>query len=430
MKKVWTLLVLGLAIRVILSFQFYSGDVNNHISWAKDILSNGSLGIYEREFYFRYGTLTPNYPPVMLFAFAFFYWLYEALSSTAIWLNNTISIFPSNVVYFFQGLTTIPAFLKIPAILADIGIAYYVYLFSKKLNAQEKWSLIAASFVLFNPAFFYNSALWGQVDSIPVFFVLASFYSLLYKKGVILSSVLFSLALLSKQTAIIFAPIFLLAIIRYFGLRQLHISIISILLTFFVAFLPFIGFTKVVSTLDIYNTQILTNSVSDYVTYHAFNFWTLFVGLEKVHDFNIFLFSFSYRLWGFALFGFFLLIVLIQALKKKGPDNVLLTAGIISFAAFLFLTRLHERHLEPALPFLLLVSILHKKLLPLFIFISLFHFVNLYHDWWAPRFDPFVAILSQIIVIKGLVVLLLISFMVFSGIVFLKKHSLQHSRRS
>lgn len=430
MKKILLLLVLGLLMRLILSFQFYSGDVNNHISWAKDVLSNGTLGIYDREFYFRYGTLTPNYPPVMLFAFTFFYWLYGVLYSAAIWLNNTIPVFPSNLIYFFQGLTTIPAFLKIPAIFADIGIAYYTYLFAKKLDVQEKWSLVGASFVLFNPAFFYNSALWGQVDSIPVFFVLASFYSLLYRKMLILSSILFSLALLSKQTAVIFVPIFFFAIARYCGIRQIYVSVVSILLTFLVTFLPFIGLTKVVSTLDVYSTKILTNSVSDYVTYHAFNFWTLFVGYEKVHDFNTFLLSFSYRLWGFVLFGVFSLMALIKVWGEKGPQSVISIAGVVSFAAFLFLTRLHERHLEPALPFLLLIAIQHKKLLPLFIFISFFHFANLYHDWWAPRFDPFVVILSQMVVVKSLVVLLLISFIVFLGVVFLNKHSLQHSRRS
>lgn len=410
MKKLLVLLFLGLLLRLFLSVQFYSGDVNNHISWGKDILLNGFQGIYEREFYFRYGTLTPNYPPITLFLFAFSYWLYQALYNLSWWLNEHISVFPSNIIFFFQGINTIPAFLKLPAILADIGIAYYIYLFARRLINSEKWSLIAASLVLFNPAFFYNSALWGQIEALPTLFVLAAFYSLLYSKKATISALFFTLALLSKQNAIIFAPIFILIFWKKYSVAQIFKSGLASIILFWILFLPFNSWDILKLPFEVYWNKILTNSVSDYVTYHAFNFWTLFVGFDRIHDSTIFLLGLPYQMWGYIIFFIFSFIILYKLWRKMDDYRILLASTLISFASFLFLTRLHERHLEPTIPFLLLVSIKEKKMLPIFIFVSLFYVINLYQNWWAPRIPTLVNILSDLGVIKLLVFGLLGAF--------------------
>lgn len=418
-KALLFLFIAGFILRLYLSLQGYSGDVNNHISWGKDILLNGTQGIYDREFYFRYGTLTPNYPPLVLFFFTVSYVLYEMLYAASWWLNNNISLFPSNIIFFFQGINTIPAFFKLPAIFADLGIAYYVYLFSKKLVKSEKWRLISVSLVLFNPAFFYNSALWGQVEALPTLFAVAAFYVLLYSQRIYLSVVLFALALLSKQNAVIFAPIFLLVFWKNYSVVKMLKSGAVLLLFFWILFLPF---NKQSSSLhngnflsfpfETYWNKILTNSVSDYVTYHAFNFWTLFVGQEKVHDFTPLFLGISFKIVGYLLFAGALILTLMKLLKHKiGTYMTLYSAVIISFASFLFITRLHERHLGSVLPFLLLLSVKEKKFLPIFLFVSIFHLANLYHDWWLPRIDSIVRLISQPLLINSGVLLLLASFL-------------------
>lgn len=408
MRNLIILLFLGLILRLVLSVQFYQGDVNNHISWGKDILLNGTQGIYEREFYFRYGTLTPNYPPLVLFLFAGSYGLYELLHNTSVWLNTNISIFPSNIIFLFQNPNLLPAFLKLPAIFSDIGIAYFVYLFSKKWFKEEKWPLIGASLVLFNPAFFYNSALWGQVEAVPTLFVLASLYVLLFSKQTLLPAILFAVALLCKQNAVVFMPIFLLVFWKRYSVVQTVKSGLVSALFFWIIFFPFNNGNFITFPFEVYWNKILTNSVSDYVTYHAFNFWTLFVGFDLIHDSTAFYFGLNYQMWGYLLFGAVLIYGLFILWKSKLDEYLTIyITSLISFSSFLFMTRLHERHLEPTIPFLLLISIKEKKLMPIFIFVSLFYIINLYQDWWAPRINNLVDIFSNVDVIIWLVFILL-----------------------
>lgn len=409
MKKIFLLLFFGFLLRLYLSVQFYSGDVNNHIAWAKDILLNGTFSIYEREFYFRYGTLTPNYPPLALFLFTVSYSLYEQIYNLSIWFNTQFSLFPSQVIWSLQHPNIIPAFLKIPGILADIGISYVVYLFAKKFKQSEKWTLISASFVLFNPAFFYNSALWGQIDALPILFSILALYLLLYSKNILLAFLIFTLGILSKQNIVILVPVYFLIALQSNTLNKLIRPLMASFILFWGLFVPFSGLNAVTAITTYWN-KILTNSVSDYVSYHAFNFWTLFIGLDKVHDNSIFLFGISYQIFGYLMFGLITLFLLYLLWKNKNEHIAIYSATIISFSSFLFLTRLHERHLEPTLPLLLLLGIKNKRFLPIFIFASLFYVLNLYHDWWAPRIPLLVNFISNILVIKLMVFTLLILF--------------------
>ncbi len=59
---------------------------------------------------------------------------------------------------------------------------------------------------------------------------------------------------------------------------------------------------------------------------------------------------------------------------------------LVSFACFLFLTKMHERYSLLPLPFLLLVCLNNKKLLKWFIVLSLISYLNLYHSWPVPNF--------------------------------------------
>ena len=49
------------------------------------------------------------------------------------------------------------ALLKTPAIFGDIFLAGIVY-----ASAKPRWKFIAASFILFNPAVWFDSAVFGQ----------------------------------------------------------------------------------------------------------------------------------------------------------------------------------------------------------------------------------------------------------------------------
>ena len=66
---------------------------------------------------------------------------------------------------------------KLPATLADFATAYIIYLILKRKS--KNIALWASILYLFNPAVFFNSSLWGQVDAVGALLLLASIYLLL-----------------------------------------------------------------------------------------------------------------------------------------------------------------------------------------------------------------------------------------------------------
>src|SRR3954447_17536940 len=85
------------------------------------------------------------------------------------------------VLWLLGKLSATPGYLllKLPAILADLGLAWIAGIFAVRLaptSLKERLpvrALVAAA-VLFNPALIVLSAVWGQVDAVPALFVLSS----------------------------------------------------------------------------------------------------------------------------------------------------------------------------------------------------------------------------------------------------------------
>src|SRR6185437_15129271 len=68
--------------------------------------------------------------------------------------------------------------VKLPAIVADLGIGVLVYALVRRFAATGI-ALGAAALYLFNPAVIFNSAVWGQVDSVAAGLALFALYALL-----------------------------------------------------------------------------------------------------------------------------------------------------------------------------------------------------------------------------------------------------------
>ncbi len=86
-------------------------------------------------------------------------------------------------------------------------------------------ALFIASIWLFNPITWYNSAVWGQTDSVVNLLGLLSIFALLNKQ-LAKSSVFFVLSLLFKGSLVIFLPIIgLVAILQKHSLKEWYKSI-------------------------------------------------------------------------------------------------------------------------------------------------------------------------------------------------------------
>ena len=166
------LILVSLALRIWMSVQIYSGDLNNHIGWAESILKEGSRGAYSREYV---GIMPPTYPPLALYGFITSSWMHSLVEKTIWSLNLNVPAFPSSLVWLFEDQDVLPSFYKVIAIFGDLGLGVLVYKFAREaFKLSNKISLLAAGAFLFNPAIWYLSSLWGQIESFTLFFFILS----------------------------------------------------------------------------------------------------------------------------------------------------------------------------------------------------------------------------------------------------------------
>lgn len=371
-KKILGLLIIGLLLRFYLSYFQYSGDLNNHLVWANGFLTKPG------GFFFRHfpGFNDANYPPLAIYFFALSRLLYNLTLSSSVFLNLKFSFFPSAIVPLLLNQNTQIAFMKLFPIICDVGSAYLIYL----MTLGRRRTLIFCLY-LFNPATVYLSSVWGQIESLPIFFMLLSLY--LFKKfssplNIYLSTFTFLLAVLSKQTALWLLPIFLIYWLKNSKLTDFVKSLIVCLIGFVISYLPFLGQSSnfALTPFTIYLSTLAgsTGLANDRV----WNLWDLVYKGVPTLDSTV-LFFLSVRVWSLILVFVSLLFIVIYLFKQKITDKRLyLSLFLFSLAMFFFQTRVHEKHLAPALPFLFLLPL--SKLswtIVLIVAITIFFYLNL-----------------------------------------------------
>lgn len=377
-KKIVFLLILGLLVRLFISYFQYSGDVNNHLVWADGFIKS-STDFFTRHFP---GFNDANYPPLAIYLFAASRLLYLAVLDVSKILNTTLSVFPSALVPFLTHSNTQIAFMKLSPIIADIGIAALIYLLT-----QNKFKTLMMSLFLFNPAVIYLSAVWGQIEALPIFFCLLSIY--LFQRqsrfALYLSQLSFLLAILSKQTALWLLPVFLIMWLKKTKIIDFLKSSFVTLIAYFVIFVPFINWNHISALTQPVTIYLSTLSGSTQLANdQVWNLWNMIYGGVPTLDSDMILFL-SIRTLSFGLIVLSLIYICYRYVRKSSYSNLYLSFFLLSLVMFFIQTRVHEKHLFPALPFFLLLS--GKKLsltLLVFIGLSIFFYLNLYTSLGLP----------------------------------------------
>lgn len=378
-KLMLAILFLALVFRIAIAAPYYSGDINNHLAWGKGMVEAGTGDFYSRQFP---GQTPPNYPPVPLYLFAASYWKYQQVQQLAITTNIFLPIFPSNLVPFLETTNAQAVFLKLPAILFDLLAGWFIFKITQTLVSSRKLQIGLSGAYLFNPAVFYNSANWGQIESIPIALMLGPVYFLMKNKPYY-SALLLVLALLSKQTVLVAMPALFIAYVQKFSVKVLVLSLVAGLVTGFILYWPLLA--EPLSFIPLYIKHL--SGVSNYVSDNAFNLWGLIFGPNShLPDQNYFG-MLTLQIWGYVIFSILLLPVLCILWKNFSWKNLIFTLTILSFSSFLFFTRIHERHLASVLPLLLLMTIFNSRLMLVYAVVSLSHFINLYHGFWQPNLE-------------------------------------------
>lgn len=396
MKAIYKIVILALTLRLLVSFLGWHGDVLDFYWWTKDLVANGLFGFYDR--YIANAT-QPIYPPVTSYLFWFAGLLHESFLKFLWFLNINIALFPSNLIFWMESREGWIIFNKLPAIFSDIGITYTLYVFGRAVK-NEKAGLVAASLFAFTPVFWYNSSLWGQTESIFALPMILAFF-LLYKNKVKASMVVFTLAVLTKPTALFSFPVFIFWLLAKRKWREilmgLTFSFVLILLLYF----PFHPQNLVNWIISFYIRSL--NGVLGYTVANAFNFWALIFGFDNRPDTSLLLGIPAVTI-GRTVFLFLITVLGLRLFRKKDSIwLILILAAIISFSAFMLLSRMHERYFYPTLIFLIPIAAYDKKIRNVFLLASSIHLVNLYHFWWVPKINFLISLFSSPFIEKLLI---------------------------
>ncbi len=412
MSPLIVVILLGILVRLSIMFVDFSFDVLNHISWAKDVWNQGLYAFYETRSTEVYGTAYPNYPPLAIGIFAPFYPLYQWLFGTVWQLNLTVPAFPSVVVIFMERLHFQAGLMKIPAILSDFGLAWVLAKIAEKLYPKKKHlDVFVASLILLHPTFFYNSAFFGQIDSIPLFFMALALYLSFFAKKPYWGACMISAAVLVKPTVFVFLPVFMISFFSEYGLKiTLKSAAISILL-FWLAFQPMAQQPgDLLYPFMLYKEGILDTQSIGAVTNAAYNAWALYPPLFFVPAETSLIGSISYGTVGTAVAGVFIFALSVLYWKNRsGKLSLFFALSLSAFASFLFLTKMHERYLILILPFLLIPAVKYRQVMYAWCILSLISFLNLYKSWSVPKIEPIVQALSSdpiVIILSAINVLL------------------------
>ncbi len=380
MYKVTTTLTLILGvIFFMLSVPEYSGDIKNHVVWARSLIDLGTLGFYERDFP---GFAFPNYPPVAMLLFAMSLKLYQATNSIVWFLNTQLSFFPSALVNYFERENVMIAFLKLPALFSHFFLAFGVSLISLKLGIKK--ALLVWLLVALNPALIYLTVVWGQIDLLPLGLLIFSLL-FLYSKKNIMSIVFLALALLSKQTIVIFLPLMLYLYYKQFSVATAFKNIALLVGLFYLSYLPFHSF-DISWPIKLYrlNFELVAHSINE----NAFNLWGALFGFKGLSDTDIYFYGLNYQQIGYLLFAVVMVIPSLSFLRRDySLDRVVKFMFLISAAYYLFLTRMHERYLAASLVFIIIMSQMDKRYMWGMLFFTFLYLANLYRGLFLPSIN-------------------------------------------
>ena len=319
--------LVGILIRIaLLPAQGLKGDIDQFVLWVHGIAVNGLGNAYDQNV---------TFPPVM----AYIWGLLAAIEPA--FKTVTTSADPA-----------IRALMKVPASVADIGLALLV---AYALRARPWWAVIAASIILLHPAVFDVSAWWGQYESIYLLSALAAVvFALNGRNGLAAASI--SVCLMTKPQALPFILPFAAWFWAHGGLREIARAAAIGLAVIVILWLPFIAADGPLNYLR--NLAVYQNEIFAILSLQAWNIWWL-IQINAVGgyatDTAAVLGPITLRHIGFVLTGVLSVVVAVIIARDPRPRTFILGLAASTLIWYGLLTQMHERYAYGALIFLVLL---------------------------------------------------------------------------
>ncbi|MFH0981635.1 MAG: NPCBM/NEW2 domain-containing protein [Planctomycetota bacterium] len=362
------LLLTGTVARIVLSTrEGHLWDVNLFLKWMRGLVAHGLAGFYAAD-------ASCNYPP-----------LYPLILRG---LGELLSRFDPGLV----NTAWLRACLRLPACLADLGVAVLLYLEVRRLMGTRA-GVLAATLYYLNPVALYNSAYWGQVDSIHSGLVLCALIAL-NRQRPLWAGAATGLALLQKFQAVVFVPLVLFDVYRWQRWKGLTRCVIGGVLAAALVLAPF-AWTRTLRT-AVERGYVRVVGQYSKLSQNAFNLWyatghpqtpddSVPVGLVEVvagrqvevSDQASWLLWLTYRRIAMVLFALAVATVLTLYRPRYHAADRALAAGLLALAFFLCLTEMHERYAYPMVAVLPLWAVRGKWCERAYLLLSILLLLNL-----------------------------------------------------
>ncbi|MBR2028554.1 MAG: glycosyltransferase family 39 protein [Oscillospiraceae bacterium] len=322
-------LLCAAAVRVFFALQdyYFTYDINCFKAWGGYANRLGFKNLYGGDFFL-------DYPPGYMYILALVNGITNLLGLDINGVGATFAV-------------------KLPAIIADFGIAWLIYRFAQKNGFEKNRTFFAAGMFLFMPAVVFNSSVWGQIESWYIFFILLAL-CLARENKTVFAAVSYGVAFITKPQAIMFGPLFLFYVIRRSSVKEFFKAVGAGLATVYVIALPFCKTPLSVKWL----VELYTNTVSGYkyFTVNAFNLhylldlnWTQLPAGFPVNLITPFVILAALAAAAYILFC------------HRTFDGFFAAGCVIISLIFAFATMMHERYLWPAAVLCIFAYITRRK---------------------------------------------------------------------
>jgi Gpi18-like mannosyltransferase len=402
--------VLGICLLVLFIFRLWlavgtkHGDMYNNWDWGLVAAKYGLSTFYELpKSVFDHSR--PNQPPGSVLVNALSYQIYTGVSSTLDFFNTRFAIFPSRSVWWWQLHGQLVS-LKLPSIVSDFFI-FAAILYLAAIFNRSHLGIIVGLIYLVNPALWFNSAWWGQTDSVVAALTIWSLV-LLVKGRVYPSALLLGISFITKASWAPIFPFWLIYLLKNYPTRWQSIFIMP--LSAILLALPFHPALDLPYWLSNLYIQRFLPGESGFITVNAFNFWNLFYTSNFIPD-STTVAGIPVSLISLAILALVFLVLLIRFWRRISPRAFLYYSLLFMFAFFLFASRMHERYFYPVFPLLSLLLVVSGNFLlsSVYVITSIAYLANLYHDWWSP-YNTWVVSLYTSWLIKSISAAYLVAF--------------------
>ena len=358
--RTWPILLLVIVFAILIraivamAFEGYATDVACFKGWAITAYEYGPAGFYTSGVY-------ADYPPGYMYILYVLGWIRDVFNIDAMGALFTLIV-------------------KLPSIVAEVVLAVFIYKTASR-QIGKTFGLLCAAFLLFNPAMFFNSSVWGQIDAVFILFIVLTL-SHLKKENYLMGALFFSIAFLIKPQAVLFLPVvglaYFYAVFKKGGLKKALVGIfggaVVTAAVFFAMVLPFTGNQDIGWIFEKYKSTI---AFYQYASLDAFNLFAL-VGANFVDSTQPFLMM-TYSQWGTIFIALICVTVIFLQWKTRQHRPLFDLAAFLVISVFMLAHSMHERYILPALACLIFAYVYSRDPVTLF-FAAAFSITALFNE--------------------------------------------------